>query len=66
MKKKSKFKSRYVLGEGYPWINSIDVGMAKNMGVDNVEFVKLKTTPELDETNSICPKYRLVIEKIKK
>lgn len=64
-----KFKDRYVLGEGYPWVD----------GLGNVEFpyMKLSVKKENHGSESLVlmfpkelwdehlPKYRIVLEKVK-
>lgn len=62
---KNKFKDKYVLGVGYPWIygyeNYIQVGINKNaMGCIPIE---LNIPKEL--WNKDVPKYKLVLERIK-
>lgn len=57
-----KFKNRYVLGTGYPWINITDstVGLTH----DKRTQLKLLNCPrELSDCD--IPKYRLILEKIR-
>ena len=64
-----KFKSRYVLGEGYPWVNGLGPGThypyyevvmnEENMTSDRI---KINWPDELWEND--LPKYRLVLERI--
>ena len=58
---KPKFKKRYLLGEGYPIINICfeDVSLCNTIA----NTIKLKFPKELDE--NLCPKYRLVLERVK-
>lgn len=66
--KKSRFRKRYVLGEGWPWYegpNDRGVGMCASpkAGTDmmklNLPFDVLNA-----DGNDNCPKYRLVLERI--
>lgn len=64
-KRKQKFKNKYILGEGYPIINSGDERFI-GLGVTDVngsEEVQLKYFPELRLER--LPKYRLILERIK-
>jgi len=62
--KKTKFKNKYVLGEGYPWALGLgpyhSVGVVK--GSVGVNYVPLKFPKEL--WSSKLPKYQLVLEKV--
>lgn len=66
MKKKAKLQDRYVLGEGYPWA----LGTAPYASIAlceeriGVRFVGLSFPDDLWQAN--VPKYRLVLERIKK
>ena len=64
--KKPKFKNRYVLGVGYPWVESdgSSVSLCSNKLDAPSEHNKKIISPI--EFDSLCiPKYRLVLEKIK-
>lgn len=58
---KPKFKSRYVLGEGYPSVSEDreDISLS---GVN--DFIKLKIPTHMMYENT--PKYRLVLERVGK
>jgi hypothetical protein len=63
--KKPKYKDRYVLGEGYVWVSS-----GGNSGLQlwdktiHGSLVPLKIPPEVELEEA--PKYRLVLERVKK
>ena len=68
--KKPKFKDRYVLGVGYPWV--------KGLGTDELPFEDVSLWPQRDNFlpakhlkvpielfDEDIPKYRLVLERVK-
>jgi len=72
--KKPKFKDRYVLGVGYPdYIDvyasydflSISLWTKRSDSVENGEEITLKVPKVFFHQSDVCPKYRLVLEKVK-
>ena len=64
--KKPKFKDRYVLGVGYPWIDkdrSVLSLCSNNHDGPKESHEKLISPGEFDDNR--IPKYRLVLEKVK-
>ena len=64
MTKKPKFQKRYVLGEGYPNIDSQGIRVSLLQTKDwSSAIMDLKYPDKLVEVN--IPKYRLVLERVK-
>jgi hypothetical protein len=61
-----KYKDRYVLGVGYPFETGINgIGLSKHQIPEIYEIdVVLKIPYEIFKDQ--CPKYRLVLERVKK
>jgi hypothetical protein len=57
----TKFRDRYVLGEGYPLIWAKRIEMFENL-YGSTRLVELEQPREL--TANIVPKYRLVLERV--
>ena len=61
---KDKFKNRYVLGKGYPFYDGFAfVGLADSPNNEYFKVIELKRYNEV--VNEDCPKYQLVLERVK-
>ena len=64
----TKFKSRYVLGEGYPWVDGLssftEVSMFETPFAQRENLVDLDWPEELWSKLDTLPKYRLVLERV--
>lgn len=60
---KKQFKDRYILGEGYPYLDCYYAVLMTQTANENALSKKLKMPSHLMKPN--CPKYRLVLERIK-
>lgn len=62
---KAKYKDRYVLATGYPWALGTDpyTSVEMNMGAKRFVPVHLNFPKELWQEG--CPRYRLVLERVK-
>lgn len=57
-----KYRDRYVLATGYPWVRQDCVEMYLNAKEDDVPLA-MDQHSELDYEE--CPRYRLVLERVK-
>jgi hypothetical protein len=60
----TKFKNRYVLGEGYPFEDERLIGLLTNPVWDLGNIIELSLPDEILGEDG--PKYRLVLERVKK
>ena len=61
--KKPKFKNRYVLGTGYPWITDLGYVCLWEGRYNSRPIITLKVPLEIWSED--IPKFRLVLEKVK-